>query len=145
MKQTPEPTPAARTSPDQSPDNPLEGDRLRKRRRMEDANASGGTTKLKRTAAGGRAASSGDESSEQEPEPEPEDDSEQPLYCICQQPYTADSSMVSCDACNEWFHTKCVGLSRLQARNAQTYHCPLCKSLRVRPPPWKPSGCEPYV
>lgn len=54
------------------------------------------------------------------------------LYCLCQEPAAPDVAMVSCDTCQEWFHVKCVGLSRMQARSARTYHCPLCKPLRVR-------------
>ena len=42
-------------------------------------------------------------------------ENENALYCVCQQPYNVDTSMIECDSCHEWYHVKCVGLSQVQA------------------------------
>ena len=65
---------------------------------------------------------------------EDEDDrqAEERLFCLCQQPYSPEQAMVSCDACGEWWHLRCVGISQSHARSAKVYHCPFCRSLRVR-------------
>jgi len=62
------------------------------------------------------------------------------LFCLCQQPYHADTAMVSCDACEEWFHLRCVGLSQAAAKSLRKYTCPVCASLRVRLFNLKPHG-----
>ena len=36
--------------------------------------------------------------------------------CICRQPYD-DRFMICCDCCEEWFHGKCVGITKVQGRN----------------------------
>lgn len=41
------------------------------------------------------------------------EEDENRLLCVCQQPYSADSAMVSCDTCGEWFHLRCVGLTQV--------------------------------
>ena len=40
-------------------------------------------------------------------------ENENALYCVCQQPYNVDTSMIECDSCHEWYHVKCVGLSQV--------------------------------
>ena len=40
-------------------------------------------------------------------------ENENTLYCVCQQPYNVDTSMIECDSCHEWYHVKCVGLSQV--------------------------------
>lgn len=40
-------------------------------------------------------------------------ENETTLYCVCQQPYNVDTSMIECDSCHEWYHVKCVGLSQV--------------------------------
>ena len=40
-------------------------------------------------------------------------ENETSLYCVCQQPYNVDTSMIECDSCHEWYHVKCVGLSQV--------------------------------
>ncbi len=40
-------------------------------------------------------------------------ENETTLYCVCQQPYNIDTSMIECDSCHEWYHVKCVGLSQV--------------------------------
>lgn len=134
MRQPPAPTPLEPIQTAvEAPGVPQE----RKRRRTDDTQNPGGAAKLQRTATLATAAAAAPDINSSTVLPL--DMPEQQPYCICQQPYTAESAMVSCDACNEWFHTKCVGLSRLQARSAKTYKCPLCKSLRVRFPTFRPT------
>jgi len=62
--------------------------------------------------------------------PGAEDEDESELYCLCQQPYNVDTSMISCDLCGEWFHIRCVGLSQTQARSLRKYTCPICAAVR---------------
>ena len=67
-----------------------------------------------------------------------DEESEERLFCLCQQPYSPEQAMVSCDACGEWWHLRCVGISQAHARSAKVYHCPFCRSLRVRASPaWR--------
>jgi hypothetical protein len=68
----------------------------------------------------------------------PEDERE--LYCLCQQPYHVDTAMISCDACGEWYHMRCVGVTQTQARTLKKYSCPICAAVRVSPPP---PACSP--
>lgn len=66
-------------------------------------------------------------------EGEPETDSissqSSTLYCLCQRTYEADSNMISCDNCGEWFHMRCVGLTLAQAKMLKTYTCPICAAV----------------
>jgi hypothetical protein len=41
-----------------------------------------------------------------------EDDPDK-LWCICRQPHD-DRFMIGCDSCEEWFHGKCVNVTKLQ-------------------------------
>ena len=52
-------------------------------------------------------------------------ENENTLYCVCQQPYNVDTSMIECDSCHEWYHVKCVGLSQVR--------CQPLASLKVPP------------
>ena len=58
------------------------------------------------------------------------EEDERDLYCVCQQPYNVDTAMISCDACEEWFHCRCIGLTQSAARTIKKYLCPLCAALR---------------
>jgi hypothetical protein len=35
--------------------------------------------------------------------------------------------MIACDECNEWFHGKCVNVTRQQASKVDRYICPTCR------------------
>lgn len=45
------------------------------------------------------------------------EENEQELFCVCQQPYNVDTAMIECDACAEWYHLKCVGLTQVRRRS----------------------------
>ena len=49
-------------------------------------------------------------------------ENETALYCVCQQPYNVDTSMIECDSCHEWYHVKCVGLSQVSFQEALSQH-----------------------
>ena len=65
---------------------------------------------------------------------------ESTLFCICQQTSGADSAMVECDKCSEWYHATCVGFrSKPKGRRGRkadippeiesTFVCPICTIL----------------
>ena len=56
----------------------------------------------------------------------PED--EEP-HCLCQ--VTAlenDSSMVCCDVCDEWFHLRCVGITKVLEKKLKHFECLFCQA-----------------
>lgn len=65
----------------------------------------------------------------EEREPDSRED-EHELYCLCQQSYNVDAQMIACDACGEWFHFKCVGLTHSAAKQLKKYSCPVCSAVR---------------
>ncbi|XP_026814489.1 CXXC-type zinc finger protein 1-like [Rhopalosiphum maidis] len=48
-------------------------------------------------------------------------------YCICR---SSDSSrfMIGCDACEDWYHGDCIGITRKQSKLIKHYFCDKCKS-----------------
>eukprot|EP00904_Undaria_pinnatifida_P009167 jgi/Undpi1/5380/HiC_scaffold_2.g00661.m1 len=50
---------------------------------------------------------------------------EEGTYCICRGG-DYGGVMVSCDACSEWFHASCVGLTARVADGLQEYYCLVC-------------------
>ncbi|XP_050394423.2 nucleosome-remodeling factor subunit BPTF [Patella vulgata] len=49
------------------------------------------------------------------------------LYCLCKTPYDESQFYVGCDRCQDWFHGGCVGISKTEADNLETYICPNCQ------------------
>ncbi len=47
------------------------------------------------------------------------------LYCSCRRPESYDRFMIQCDACDEWYHVKCVGLSK--SKFPKKWLCKNCK------------------
>lgn len=64
---------------------------------------------------------------ESAPRPRAENERGQAIYCVCQMPYDG-RPMIGCDACDEWFHLGCIGMSdtRAAAMANQKYHCWRC-------------------
>ncbi len=58
-----------------------------------------------------------------------EDDPER-LWCVCKQPHN-NRFMICCDTCLEWFHGKCVGISKDMGKEMEEagneWRCPKCK------------------
>ncbi|KAI9089454.1 hypothetical protein DFS34DRAFT_639274 [Phlyctochytrium arcticum] len=50
------------------------------------------------------------------------------VYCTCRQPDTG-KFMIQCDNCEEWFHGKCVDLTKKVGQQLSTYHCPQCREI----------------
>lgn len=66
-------------------------------------------------------------------EPGSYEDDERDLYCVCQQPYSTETAMISCDSCEEWFHCRCIGMAPTTARSVKKYICPICLAVRGTP------------
>ena len=47
-------------------------------------------------------------------------------YCVCRKS-DDHTPMVFCDSCEDWFHCRCVGLTRSKAQRMLTFICPNCK------------------
>ena len=58
-----------------------------------------------------------------------EDDPER-LWCICQQPHN-NRFMICCDSCLDWYHGKCVGITKKMGKEMEDagneWRCPTCK------------------
>ncbi|ODM94690.1 Death-inducer obliterator 1, partial [Orchesella cincta] len=52
------------------------------------------------------------------------------LWCICRQPHN-NRFMICCDRCEDWFHGKCVNVTKSQGKAMEIknipWHCPDCK------------------
>lgn len=48
------------------------------------------------------------------------------LYCLCQQPWTAEHSMIQCDRCDRWYHHRCLGMP--ENDDPAEYTCVACAS-----------------
>ena len=47
-------------------------------------------------------------------------------YCVCQRPYSTKEYYIQCSVCKEWFHPKCLGLTRAECeaqRQAESWQC----------------------
>ncbi|XP_025083493.1 nucleosome-remodeling factor subunit BPTF-like isoform X4 [Pomacea canaliculata] len=49
------------------------------------------------------------------------------LYCLCRTPYDENQFYIGCDRCQDWFHGRCVGISKAEADSIDTYICPNCQ------------------
>lgn len=47
-------------------------------------------------------------------------------YCICNGPDDG-TFMIFCDQCEEWYHGKCIGLTKEKSRSINKFVCHLCK------------------
>lgn len=47
-------------------------------------------------------------------------------YCVCRSTENK-SFMICCDRCDEWFHGKCIGITKKFAENIDKYFCQACR------------------
>lgn len=64
------------------------------------------------------------------------------LYCKCQQVYNPTRAMIGCDACDEWFHTSCVGMSGGTAEKLTKWFCQDCRDKGYGPPIKQPKNAK---
>ena len=50
---------------------------------------------------------------------------DEPLYCLCRKPWDG-RFMIGCDYCDEWYHGRCVKVTKAQADKIGLYKCPEC-------------------
>ncbi|XP_051131143.1 PHD finger protein ALFIN-LIKE 4-like [Andrographis paniculata] len=64
-----------------------------------------------------------------------EDDDEHgdTLCGACGANYASDEFWICCDACERWFHGKCVKITPAKAEHIKQYKCPSCSNKRARP------------
>ncbi|OBA23380.1 hypothetical protein METBIDRAFT_38028 [Metschnikowia bicuspidata var. bicuspidata NRRL YB-4993] len=54
------------------------------------------------------------------------------LFCVCRKPDSDGELMISCDGCEEWFHTKCMRIDPEYTQLLDKFFCKFCQ--------WKGSG-----
>jgi len=62
------------------------------------------------------------------PEPGRKKGKQEKLYCICKTPYNDEEFYIGCDDCSNWFHGKCVGISKNDSVVMDNWTCDTCKS-----------------
>lgn len=50
----------------------------------------------------------------------------------CGNSYGKDEFWICCDACERWFHGKCVRITPARAEHIKHYKCPACSNKRAR-------------
>jgi PHD-finger len=50
----------------------------------------------------------------------------------CGESYGTDEFWICCDACERWFHGKCVRITPARAEHIKHYKCPGCSNKRAR-------------
>ncbi|KAG2179211.1 hypothetical protein INT43_002061 [Umbelopsis isabellina] len=69
--------------------------------------------------------------------------SSEALYCICRKPYDRPRFMIACDACDQWFHGECVGISERDGALVEKYYCPTCARATGKQMSWKQKCANP--
>ncbi|KAG8529779.1 uncharacterized protein KY384_005260 [Bacidia gigantensis] len=57
--------------------------------------------------------------------------SEKNVFCMCRQPESG--TMLECELCLEWYHSKCLKIARGKVKEDDKYNCPIC-DYRVKIP-----------
>ncbi|KAJ4877994.1 PHD finger protein ALFIN-LIKE 6 [Raphanus sativus] len=70
---------------------------------------------------------------EDESEDEDEDDEQGAVCGACGDSDGTDEFWICCDACEKWFHGKCVKITPAKAEHIKHYKCPTCSNKRARP------------
>ncbi|PKI84486.1 Transcription factor bye1 [Malassezia vespertilionis] len=65
-------------------------------------------------------------SEEEEKEEEEEEEEDDKVYCVCRKQDNG-SPMICCSVCGEWYHLKCMGLSKRVADAMDEYVCDPCE------------------
>ena len=60
-------------------------------------------------------------------------DSTRQLYCICKKEWEENKFYIGCDFCEDWFHGRCVGVTR-DTVGIELFRCPKCKSANRNTP-----------
>merc|ERR1719219_3293482 len=72
-----------------------------------------------------------DDSDEDSDFEEDEDEDPNKLWCICQQPHN-NRFMICCDSCSDWYHGKCVGITKKMGKEMEEvgneWTCPKCEN-----------------
>lgn len=64
---------------------------------------------------------------------EDEDEHSDTLCGACGDGDGTDEFWICCDACEIWFHGKCVKITPARAEHIKQYKCPSCSNKRARP------------
>ncbi|KAM0953072.1 putative chromatin regulator PHD family [Dioscorea sansibarensis] len=65
-------------------------------------------------------------------EEDDEDEHGDTLCGACGENYASDEFWICCDACEKWFHGKCVKITPARAEHIKQYKCPSCSNKRAR-------------
>lgn len=68
----------------------------------------------------------------EEEEGEEEGQAGSTLCGACGDNYGTDEFWICCDACERWFHGKCVRITPARAEHIKHYKCPACSTKRAR-------------
>ncbi|KAJ4751361.1 PHD finger protein ALFIN-LIKE 8 [Rhynchospora pubera] len=74
----------------------------------------------------------GEENNGGEEGEENEEEHENTLCGACGDNYAGDEFWICCDACEKWFHGKCVKITPARAEHIKQYKCPGCSNKRAR-------------
>ncbi|XP_062543466.1 mucin-4 isoform X2 [Armigeres subalbatus] len=103
------------------------------RRTSESSNTSGrGKRQSTASAAAAVVAAAVDDDAESDKSWNSEDDPDR-LWCICKQPHN-NRFMICCDTCEEWFHGKCVNITKAMGQQMEEdgveWSCPNCSKKK---------------
>ncbi|CDZ97089.1 Uncharacterized PHD Zn-finger protein [Phaffia rhodozyma] len=68
---------------------------------------------------------------------EDEESEDDQLYCVCNSRYDAESPMIACDMCAEWYHPKCVEIPEEEIELVDLFVCPKCHEETAEKTTWR--------